>query len=166
MLSLDGKLLSNAICMATMTPPYGPMWKFEDPGPHVMWILESAEHYAWLVSHYTSLCESYREVFKLPHDNWRFDVELKKYYSAFPRNPWSDPPQLVEDDCKHADCVTAYRAFYLKYHVTRSAYKKVRRPFWVDDYLSRSDSADQMDLTATIENADRILAAGDSTLKD
>ncbi len=138
--------------------------------PCNVWARESIEHFTWLHSHWLSLIQHHEELFHRPHTSWDMQLRIRRFYLAdksiggtgiapFPRAPWRDPPLLVPNEFVSLDTVKSYRAYYLRHRVHLGSYRKVRRPFWVDEYLYGSTfNSQDADLAQVIARAEELSA--------
>ena len=132
------KLIASAAQMTICeTEPLIPAATFEHP--HLMWALSSIEHVQWLYSYYNALSDRYRNVF---HRKYRNHVTMQQFESlmrVFPRQPWQDPPLLVDSDCVQHDICESYRLYYIRCKIKVGSYKRVRMPYWVSNHMNESE---------------------------
>ncbi len=102
--------------------------------PVMDWLMKSIDHVRWLAEYYQTLQDQYYEITKNHYRGWKFNVTLREYLPLFPHNGWSDPPQtVIPSDCATNNVWESYRTYYMRCKVYMGAYKRVRRPYWLDD---------------------------------
>jgi len=83
--------------------------------PSSKWVRESEANYQWAYRHFIALCDEYTHRYGKTHLT---DRKLRTVLWHPPRGIQYDslaptpPPQCMPDEYKHADTVTAYRAYY------------------------------------------------------
>lgn len=105
--------------------------------PWIAWLQESADHFAWLLSYYETLCHKMDKIFHKPVPNWRFTHALIDAIVAFPSQVWIDPPLPSSDDMSEQlqieieSTYQTYRNYYIIYYVKLGAYRRVTMPYWI-----------------------------------
>lgn len=103
--------------------------------PWLPWAMESIDHVTWLHSYYVALTDKLCNVFHREDRQWKFTLAIEKHLQRFPRNGWTDPPQIVPEDCRKEKVTDGYRDFYSKCKIRVGSYKRVRVPYWARDFM-------------------------------
>lgn len=81
--------------------------------PSAVWARQSTRNYRWLYLHFLALCDEYRYRYGKDHKTWtKLHGVLGEFPDAMSAANWSDPPQCMPDEYKHANSVQAYRNYY------------------------------------------------------
>jgi hypothetical protein len=83
--------------------------------PSAIWARTSPLQYDYLVSLGLALCKQYRLRYGKVHkcyDMFKGELDLPPPALRAMPSTWSNPPQCMPDECKHANTVTAYRNYY------------------------------------------------------
>ncbi len=103
--------------------------------PWLSWTLHSIDHVTWLHSYYVALTDKLQHVFHREDRRWKFMLTIERHLVRFPRNGWTDPPQIVPEDCNCPKVTDGYRSYYSKCKIKVGSYKRVRVPYWARDFM-------------------------------
>lgn len=81
--------------------------------PCNIWLRGSSQHYRWLWTMWTYLCQEYTLRYGKTHKTSLMRGHLFEKPFNLQDNGWTDPPQCMPDHCKDPDVIQAYRNFYL-----------------------------------------------------
>ena len=102
--------------------------------PSAIWVRSDLDHYRWVYNLLYFLIAEYRYRYK---DRAHKTERLLPYLLDAPHNismdgplAMVDPPQCMPDDCKHEDCVTAYRQYYKKHKYHIAKWTRREQPEW------------------------------------
>jgi hypothetical protein len=99
--------------------------------PCTVWAASSRDNAAWLVAHGNALCAEYTRRFRREHASQRVIREVAAavlpLLPAAGRTPFA---QAVPDDCRDADPVAAYRAYYRQHKLEGARYTNSSLPAW------------------------------------
>ena len=108
--------------------------------PFLPWATQSIHHGQWLLSYYRALIVKQKRVFDKEYRSWRLEAIFAEYVKRFPRTEFEPPPQLVPADCFSKTADEAFRKYFLRCQMGMGLYKKVRTPFWLDDYYNKEQT--------------------------
>lgn len=135
-----GELISTAVRMVTLSDTLQLYNNNVINHPLLPWVVRSIEHLSWLVSFYDALTSKYRAIERKDHPAQKLTAHFERFLILFPRKPWQDPPQVVDEDCQNADFIVAYRRHFLS-HTRAKDYRRVKPPYWVIDYRRVRDAS-------------------------
>jgi len=128
------QLLCCAIWMTTPENP-PPYKKTHWNHPAAIWARASKENWLWLQKLGLTICKEYTYRYDKIHKTEAIIASLK--CPNLPDKKFTDPPQMMPDEYKHEDVITAYRNFYilgkshLHFHKSRHAWKRRKIPSFI-----------------------------------
>ena len=108
--------------------------------PSTIWARSSAQNYTWLWGHMAALMREYTHRYGKIHAT----EQLKECLARTPTNilyggKLTAPPQCMPDEYKcnpnsasHADCISAYREYYLGDKMYMATWKFTEAPSWIN----------------------------------
>lgn len=119
------QMLCTCIILAGGEAPYR---KTHSHHPCTRWARESLQHWLYVKELTLALCHEYTHRYGKIHKGESIVRSLT--LPDLPDLPWKDPPQVMPDECKDSDVVTAYRRYYClkKQHIANWTHRKV--PEW------------------------------------
>jgi hypothetical protein len=101
--------------------------------PSAIWVRSELDHYRWTHDLLYYLIGEFRYRYGKPHATERLQPFLLTAPHNIPMDGaciMQDPPQCMPDDCKHEDCVTAYRQYYKKHKYHIAKWTRREQPEW------------------------------------
>jgi hypothetical protein len=104
--------------------------------PCAIWTRETSENYKWLCQLGQELCKEYTARYGKVH---KTDPMIKWFSrnlpSSIPKGKYSDPPQVMPEEHKQKDTVTAYRTYYVTDKARFAKWPDGKTPKWYTDML-------------------------------
>jgi hypothetical protein len=102
--------------------------------PSTKWLRSSQVAYRWGLEHLEALFAEYSHRYGKIHKTEREKFQhLKIIPQDLPQAPFVDPPQCMYDECRGADTVAAYRAYYrTRRNEIDMRWSKRAVPVWLD----------------------------------
>jgi hypothetical protein len=97
--------------------------------PSVLWAGESRANFVWLRKHGLALAAEYTERYGKQHKSESV-LEAIEPPAVLSRKRFTDPPQMMPDECKRPDTVEAYREYYRTEKAYFAKWKLGNIPAW------------------------------------
>jgi hypothetical protein len=97
-----------------------------------IWVRSSISNYEWLATHGMALANEYTYRYNKEHKSTPILTWLSLNVPSLSDKPFSQPPQVMPDEYRHFDSVTAYRRYYMENKMKNIVCKwtKRERPWW------------------------------------
>lgn len=98
--------------------------------PCTLWARQTRSNFQWLLLHGEELCQEYTRRYKREHACEKVIRWCAEHTANVPDGPLTEHPQVMPDDAKAADTVTAYRNCYIRHKAYMARWKHTNPPEW------------------------------------
>ena len=110
----------------------GKIYKFSQKNhPCAIWVRQSEENYKWLCNLGLELCKEYTARYERTHKTEAIiKFCAKNVPTKFEGEGWSQPAQVMPEEYRDKDPVTAYRKYYQGEKSGFAVWPKGKKPKW------------------------------------